>query len=354
VTTVVNRIGLLVLVAALAVLASFAQNGKPSPSPQAAKEIHRWLDIDTLSIATRYRFINARNGATLSNQQQFQFIARGRFKFDRKGKYSVYAGLATGNNITSGWNNTGLGTGDPVTNIFPKLLYLDAKPVKPIEIQFGGLGINGGENTEITAYDNDTYLTGERIVFRAPKKIYFDEVSLSNGYFGDITHPSVFRRFKHLNKSNYHQFLVRKQVTKRIGFSADYTFEAGIDTLRQAVKVKVPELRFTDTLLFENYQRLDPNPGYGFGITGEKKINSKLSLTGGFAKISHVMFNSDRFPRGERLYLAAFYKPIPEFTIAPVIIQSVGPLATSVTPRTRFEVIMSYNILEAFHRFKIY
>jgi len=346
----------LVFLTAFAAVSSLAQNGHPVPSPtvQPNKEVHRWLEIDALSIATRYRFINAASGATLSNQQQFQFIARGRFKFDLKGKYSVYAGLATGNNVTGGWNNTGLGTGDPVTNMFPKLLYLDAKPVKPIEIQFGGIGINGGENTEITAYDNDTYLTGERIVFRAPKKLYFDEISLSNGYFGDITHPSVFRRFKHLNKSNYHQFLVRKQATKRIGFSADYTFEAGIDTLRQAVKVKVPELRFTDTLLFENYQRIDPNAGYGFGITGEKKINNKLSFTGGFAKISHVVFNSDRFPRGDRLYLAAFYKPIPEFTIAPVIIQSVGPLATPLTPRTRFEIIASYNILEAFHHFGIY
>jgi len=338
----------------LASISAFAQNGKPSPTPQPGKEIHRWLDIDALSIATRYRCIELANGQTATNQQQVQFNARGRFKFDRKGKYSVAFGFGTGSNITSGWNNTGVGTGDLMTNVFPKVLYFDAKPVKPIEVQFGGIGINTGENTEITAYDNDVYLTGERLIVRAPKKLYFDEISLSNGYLGDITRPSVFRRFKHLNKFNYHQFLVRKQVTRRVGFSADYTFEAGIDMLRQAVKVKTPELRFTDTLLFENYQRIDPNAGYGFAITGEKKINNKFTLTGGFAKISHVMLNADRFQRGERVYLAAFYKPVPEFTIAPVIVQSVGPLPTPITPRTRFEVIMSYNILEAFHRFKIY
>ena len=39
------------------------------------------------------------------NVQQYQVAARGRFKFDRKGKYSVVAGLYTGNTINSGWNN---------------------------------------------------------------------------------------------------------------------------------------------------------------------------------------------------------------------------------------------------------
>ena len=344
----------LTTVLVLATFSTPAQNGKPSPTPQPGKEIHRWLDMDALSLGTRYRYIEAANETTLVNQQQFQFVARGRFKFDRKGKYSVVFGLATGNTITSGWNITGLGTGDLMTNIYPKLLYFDAKPVKPIEVQFGGIGINNGENTEITGYDNDGYATGERVIVRAPKHLYFDEVSLTSGYLGDVTTPSAFRRFKRLNNWNYHQFLVRKQATKRVSFSADYTFEAGIDTLRQAVKVKVPELKFVDSLLYENYERLDPNAGYGFAIQGEKKINDKFSLTGGFAKISHVMLNSDRFQRGERLYLAAFYKPVPEFTIAPVIIQAVGPLATPVTPRTRFELIMSYNILEALHRFSIY
>jgi len=350
----ISRIVVIAFVSCALAAIAFSQSSTPSPTPQVNPEAHRWIDVDTFSISTRYRFIENANGRTNSDQQQWQFMLHGRFKFDRKGRYGVVASLASGNTLTGGWNNTGWGTGDLQTNLFPKQLYFDAKPLKQLEIQVGGMGINNGENTEITGYDNDTYITGERVVVRAPKNLYFDEISLTNAYLGDATHPSVFRRLKHLDRSDYHQFLVRKQVNKRVGFSADYTFESGIDTLRQAVHLKLPETRVLDTLLFEDYERIDPQPGYGFALTGEKKVTPKLTFTGGIVKISHVMFNGDRYPRGERVYLIAAYKLTHELTISPVIIRAVGPLHTPTTARTRFEIIAGCNVLELLHRVKIY
>src|SRR3954471_8526955 len=286
---------LLLIITATLTESLSAQTAKPSPAPLPHPEVHRWFDVELLTLSTRYRFIKNANGQTANNQQQWQFQGRARFKFDRKAKYSIVTQLGTGYALTSGWNNTGIGTGDAQGNIYPKLLYFDAKPVKPLEIQFGGIAPNNGENTEITGYDNDVYIMGERVVIRAPKSIYFDEVSVTNAFIGDQNTPNVFRRFKHLDRSNYHQFLVRKKVNSRVGFSADYTFESGIDTLRQAVKVNTPELKFADSLLYENYERIDPNAGYGFALTGTKHINPKFELNGGFVKISHTMFNADRF-----------------------------------------------------------
>jgi hypothetical protein len=344
---------LLIITATLTAQVS-AQTAKPSATPLPHPEVHRWFDVELLTLSTRYRFVENANGQTANDQQQWQFQARTRFKFDRNAKYSVVAQFGTGHALTSGWNNTGLGSGDPQENIYPKLLYFDAKPVKPLEIQVGGIAPNNGENTEITGYDNDTYIMGERVVIRAPKSIYFDEVSVTNAFIGDQNTPDVFRRFRHLDRSDYHQLLVRKKVNSRVGFSADYTFESGIDTLRQAVKVNTPELKFADSLLYENYERIDPDAGYGFALIGYKHVNKKIDLSGGFVKISHVMFNSDRFPRGERLYFNFAYKLTHELTINPVIIQAVGPLHTPTTPRTRFEIIASYNILEAFHHYHVY
>ena len=157
---------------------------KPTPPTKIGPEVKRWLDIDALNLGTRYRYIALANG-TAADQQQWQFVVRGRFKFDRKGRYSVNFGLFTGNAITAGWNNTGLGTGRGQTNLYLKQLYFSAKPIKEFEIQAGGLGLNNGENTEITGYDNDAYVTGERVIVRAPQKLYFDEISLTNGYLGD-------------------------------------------------------------------------------------------------------------------------------------------------------------------------
>src|SRR5215218_2576293 len=179
----------------------------PSPTPVPHKEIKRWFDIEGLAVATRYRYVESNRGQTAS-AQQYQVFARARFKFDQKGKYSVVAALATGPHITSGWNNTGWGTGDLQGEFYIKQLFFEAKPIKPLAIQFGGIAPNNGENTEITGYDNDAYLMGERVRVLAPKKFYFDEISVTNGFIGDLTRPNVFRRFKRLGKSNYHQILV--------------------------------------------------------------------------------------------------------------------------------------------------
>ena len=350
----VNKTLIILLIFASAVVTARGQSQKPSPTPVPLPKVHRWFDLEALSVASRYRYIDAANGATVGNSQQWQMVARGRFKFDRKGKYSVLAHVQSGNTFTGGWDNTGLGTGDAQTNLFLKQLCFDAKPTRAVEIQFGGLAITNGENTEITGYDNDNFIMGERVSFRAPKKLYFDEVTITNAFLGDINRPSVFRRFKRLDRSNYHQFLIRKQVTKNVGFSADYTFDSGVDTLRQAVRVKLPKAKIVDSVLYENYERIDPQPGYGFAVTAEKKVTSKLNFSGGFAKISHVMLNGDRFPRGERIFLSGAYKLTQELTINPVIIRAVGPLATPATPRTRFEIIASYNILEALHHYRVF
>jgi hypothetical protein len=330
-----------------------AQSPSPSPTPVVHKKIKRWFDLEALAVATRYRYVES-NGGQSTSALQYQAFARGRFKLDPRGKYSVVGVIATGNSITSGWNLTGWGTGDVQADFYAKQLFFEAKPIKPLVIQFGGIAPNNGENTEITGYDNDAYLMGERVRVQDPKRFYFDEISATNGFIGDVTRPNVFRRFKRLGKSNYHQILVRKTINKRASLSADYTFDSGTDMLRQAVKVNVPELKVVDSVRFENYERLDPNPGYGFGLTGEKRVTAKLNLIGGVTKISHALLNGDRYPRGTRLFLGGAYKITRELSINPIIIQGVGPLAAASIPRTRFEIIAAYNFLEALHHYHIF
>jgi hypothetical protein len=324
-----------------------------SPKKTLAEKVKRWLEVDALAISTRYRFVETR-AHTTANQNQYQVSARGRLKFDQEGKYSVYAGLFTGNNITGGWNNTGWGTGSGQGDLHLKQLYFNAKPVKWFELRFGGIAPSNGENTEITGYDNDSYLMGERVQIRAPKQLYFDEVSVTNAYIGDTNRPSVFRRFHRLGEQNYLQVLVRKQVNKRVAITADYTYEAGRDILRQAVNVKTAELGFVDRILFENYQRVDRNKGYGFALSGENKLlHDRLTIGGGVARIDRPMFNADRFPPGNRLFLTSAVKISREFSVNTALIEGVGSLPTPQTPRTRLDVIFTYNFLESLRRLKI-
>lgn len=329
-----------------------APANSPSSSTYAAP-LKRWLEFDAINVSDRYRFVETNSGIS-THQDQYQINLRARFKFDAEGKYSVYAGLFTGTNITSGWNNTGWGAGDAQTTPYLKLLYFDAKPAKWIEFQVGGIAPNNGENTEITGYDNDAYLMGERVLIRRPKKLFFDEISMTNAFVGDVTTPNVFRRFKRLGNSNYHQLLVRKQLNKRVGFSADYTFESGRDFLRQAVNVKAPELGIVDHVVFENYQRLDSGGGYGFSLWGDKKVNQHLTLGGGFSHIDEPMLNGDRYAQGNRLFVNGTYKLTRELSINTFYIHAVGDLPTPATPRSRLDIILTFNILEMLHHLKAF
>lgn len=347
----ITKAGVFILIALFGV--SIARAQSPTPTPVIHKEIKRWFDMENLVTATRYRYTKSGGGQTTSTLQ-YQVIARGRFKFDSKGRYSVVGVLETGNNLLGGWNLTGWGTGNGQAGFYLKQLYFEAKPIKQVEVQLGGIAPNNGESTEVTGYDNDAYLMGERVTIKHPKKLYFDEISFTNAFIGDAARPNVFPRFKRLAEANYGQVLIRKTVNKHVSFSADYTFDSDTHMLRQAVKLTVPESKVVDTLRFENYQRLDPNPGYGFALTGEKKISSKINMVGGISDINHTFLNGDRYPRGTRVYFHTAYKITPELSVGPVIIQAIGPLDSPGLPRTRFEFIASYNVLGALRRYRIF
>lgn len=338
------------------IIVANGQSASPSPTPdiQSPKDkIKRWFEFEQLSAAMRYHFIENENKRKAANNVQYQFVAKMRFNFDPKGRYSVAANLASGPSFTTLWNNTGWGTGSTQRNFNVRQLYFDAKPTKAVEIQLGGLYVNYGENTEAITYDNDGYITGERIQLRLPKKLYFDEVSVTYARLADVTRPNVFNRFKRFDKQNYHQFLVRKQVSKSVGFSADYTFESGIDTFHQAVRVKLPKKKFIDTFLFENYERVDPDSSYGFNVFAEKQLNKIFTLNGGFADINIKALNADRFPPGKRLYFTGLMKLSREFSLTAQFIQGVGFIAPTIA-RTRVDVIFSYNILETLKRTKLF
>ena len=67
-----------------------SQAQSPSPTPVVHKEIKRWFDFEAINVATRYRYVEANAGASTS-AQQYQVVARGRFKFDSKDIPTIYS-----------------------------------------------------------------------------------------------------------------------------------------------------------------------------------------------------------------------------------------------------------------------
>ncbi len=338
-----------ILVCALS-LGVAAQTLQDSPPASEAKW-SRWFELQAATLGARYRFVEEAQGETASNQMQHKETFRGRFKFDAAGRFSVNANVSSGNRFVSSWNNTGVGEGNATTNLYLKNLYVSAQPFAGVEIQYGGLGLLRGESSEITSYDNDGYIAGERLSVRAPKRLFFDEIALTYAYLGDLSAPGFNSRWRRLRRSNYHQFLVSKRFGARVTASADYTFQSGTETLRQAVKLDLQEARLIDTLRFEDYERLDVHPAYGFALTGEKRVTKRITLASGYAQIDRFYggLNASRFNFGRRLFLLGSYSLTPEITISSFYGHAVGRNYAE-SNRARFDVVVAYDLVKGLKR----
>jgi hypothetical protein len=155
-------------------------------------------------------------------------------------------------------------------------------------------------NSEATSYDDDGYMSGERVTIRRPKQIWLSEVSYTRGYLGDLYTPNFFARGERLSQSNYWQVLGRKNFGKKIAVSADYTFTTpegspfSLKTTREGIFADVHQSKIIDKVRFEAYQRINggafapgfPFPdGKGYALTLSRSFNKKFSVDAGIADI---------------------------------------------------------------------
>ncbi|MSR21969.1 MAG: hypothetical protein EXR92_00170 [Gemmatimonadetes bacterium] len=274
-------------------------------------------------------------------------------KLDVRGLYAINFGVFTGTRFISGWDNTWWGLAEVQRDIAFKALYASVEPIDGIEAQLGGLYLVKGESTEFTTYDDDGYVMGERISLRRPNELLFDEISATGAYFtGDPGMISVGRRVSHIDETNYWHFLVRKAIGGRGGVSADFSSENDRRTWRQAIRINLPELKFVDSAVFEQYERTGESGAYGFSITFAKQLTAKLSLNQfGYARIDpdYGPLNADRFNIGNRAFVMATYVFSPEFTASLFITRAVGD--NGVLPqRILSNAVLAYNALPALRR----
>lgn len=219
----------------------------------------RWLNVQAATVAIRHRHATNSTDVVTANQLQHRETLRGRVKFDNGGRYALAFGVFTGPRFTSGWDNTAWGINNTQKNVAVRTLSLAARPIEGIDAEAGGLAIVRGQSTEITSYDEDGYVTGERLRIRRPAQLFFDEISATNAYFtASADDIGISTRLRHLNESNYQQFLLEKRIGKRAAVSGDYTIETGRRTWREAVRLNVREVRAIDAVVFENYQPSTP------------------------------------------------------------------------------------------------
>ncbi len=331
-----------------------AQDGEQagrSHAPTIGATIQRWFDLQVASVMARYRYVETDRHVVTSRQLQDSIGLKGRFRLDAHGYYTVNLGVGTGASFTSGWNNTGLGAkADRVTNLYLKQLFAVAAPVNGFQFSVGGLAFVRGESTELTTYDNDGYLVGERITVTHPV-FYFNEITCTNAYLGDTTTPNVFARYHRLGEPNYRQLLVSKQVVPWLMLSGDYTRLSGVGTVRAAMTAKTRRLRVVDLIQYEQYRRGGVDAAVGFGVFGEKAIRRRATARLGYADIdgNYGGLNADRFNSGRRWYAQGDFVVTRDLS-GTVFVSRAFRNAFPVASATRVDVVVTYNVMGPLRR----
>jgi hypothetical protein len=309
------------------------------------------FEVQTFTLSSRYRIVENSDDDVTSNHVQFKDVFRARLNVDRQQRFTINVGAGTGSSFTSSWDATGIGTGAPSANMYVKQLYGAVAPVRGLELQLGGLYVNHGENTEVTSYDDDGYVMGERITLRRPSLAYFDEISVTRAALSSIDMPGVLRRLKLFAHQNYWQAQVVKHVGGSISASADFTDVSGAETLRAAVAIHLPKGAPLSAVRFEQYRRVTMEPAYGFAVVGERPITTHARLQAGYATIDpqYGGLNADRIQRGQRVFGMATIPVMRELNVQLFATQAFGN-DFPVTNRTRFDAVVTYDALTAIRR----
>lgn len=255
------------------------------------------FELQSVTFGLRYRMLENHLGSHVQNWSDHHQGLKLRLRMDRAARYSLTAVAFNGDSFQGSWNLRGLREGQSSNRMFLKQLYVTGKPRNGIEFQYGGLPIVRGESSEITSYDNDGYLMGQRLTL-SPKRVV-DELTVTAGYLGDFRSPSVTRRMHRLSEINYGQVLVKKKLTDRLTSTADFTDDDGERTLRQGVTIRPS--RWVDLIRLEAYERVSGERGAGGAITVEKPFGP-TRLAASFASVDdhYRPVNGDRYGRGRR------------------------------------------------------
>jgi len=335
-------------IATAAVAAVLAAAGaSPDRKPDT---LHRFFDLQLATVETRYRYIETSAGVTAANQLQHKETFKGAFKFDEKGRYTVQALLGTGSNFSASWDATGVGTGDPTWDFRVRRLWARAVPVDGLDLSAGSFDVLRGEATEIMSYDNDAYMQGYRVSVRRPSRAFFDEISVTAGYLGDLAQPNVFKRFKWMDDHNYTQALVAKRVGKMFAASIDWTSVDHVDTVREGVRIGAKDLLpgVVDDVRVQAYQRTDSPTGTGLSVEAERFFSNRAMAYGGYAHAdrNNPLLNGDRYGRGHRVYGGGSINLRPELMLALFYTHAFAndyPIAN----HQRLDIVLSYNVLKA-------
>jgi hypothetical protein len=342
-------LGLVLLCGAFPATAQ-TQSAPAAPPPA----IRRWLDVQSVVAATRYRWTENSAERVTTSAVQWQAQLRARLLFDGAGRYHVGTFMTTGPSFRSGWNSTGAGLG-PFTHFGQvRHLYFSAEPVKRLELQVGGMAVNRGELADVIASDNDSFIVAERATYR-PAAGRITQLSLTSGHFDSVGEPNVFKQFGDMDDVNYGQALVGVRLTSRAAASFDYTYEDGRDILREGLVVRMPpSVNVLTQVRLESYQRVDPDRAAGFNASVDLRVKKLTGTVGAMsADRNYGPFNGDRYEAGTRVYYIVNYPLTPALQLQ-WFHTNAFDVDFPLPIKQRFDFVLTFNPTAALKRARVF
>lgn len=324
---------------------AFAQNTSPAPPKPPTLNtptLRRWLDVQSLLAAMRYRFTENSAGRKTVDDMQWQTQFRGRFLFDRAGRYNLGTFITTGSAYRSGWNYAGVGQNDATHPLYVRQLWLGASPAKALEFQAGGMPVNRGELADVIASDNDSFIIAGRTIVR-PSHGWLTQLSATAGYFDAVHTSNLFTQAPDF-RWNYGQALAGFKLGARAAASVDYTYEAGKDVLREGLTYRMPStVKVLTSLRLESYQRVDPDKHAGYNVSTDLRVK-KLGGTVGLMSTdrNYGPFNGDRYELGSRFYYVVNYALTPQLQLQAYHTKAYN-IEFPITLKERFDLVLTYN-----------
>jgi hypothetical protein len=316
------------------------------------------FEVPQADIYARYRYIDNTSGVVTSDDLQYRFTGRLRLNLHKTGTYAG-SRIETGSSISSSWSNTGIGKSPAEWVLNVKTLFVGQRVGKKAEVEVGSMDFEYGAGTEALYADQDSFNEGYRLrVHDLEGKLVPSKVVLHFGYIGDFNKVNAFGRMHRLGEINYVQILAEKKLAKWMTASAEFDRLRGLNLIRNAAKVTLPDPWLVNDLRIETVARLNDGATAGWALHLVKTKNRLGSFNPGIyyshlptgvyrVGLAQALVNGDVYGTGKRIGVTAKRQVTKSFDVSAIITRKL-----EIEPgfRWRAQIVGRYQLADLLKR----
>jgi hypothetical protein len=333
----------------------FAAVAALAQQTQGSKSI---FEVPQADVYARYRYIDNTSGVVTSDDLQYRFTGRLKLNLRKTGTYAS-SRIETGSSIASSWSNTGIGKSPAEWVLNVKTLFVGQRVGKKAEVEVGSMDFEYGAGTEALYADQDSYSEGYRLrVHDIEGKLMPSKVVMHFGYVGDFNKVNTFGRMHRLGEINYVQILAEKKLAKWMTASAEFDRLRGLNLIRNAAKVTLPDPWLVNDLRIETVARLNDGATAGWALHLVKTKNRLGSFNPGIyyshlptgvyrVGTAQALVNGDVYGTGKRVGMTAKRQVTKAFDVSALITRK---LENEPGFRWRAQIVGRYQLADLLKR----